>query len=200
MSLKIETPTVCAQLRGMVVGGKGYGISHRWDGTVLTVTSDSGSSSADLVGEPGPAGAELFVVELRLVDGVYTADKTFEELKGPIAAGNVVVCDFFGADSRTRCRMTTCTDYSITFVMQSVLGADEYFVFTADGVTHMTAEIEEDLPSKVTTVKDGNTVTVTAAYGLMDEVTTITLNDDGDPVAVTKDGKTVTLTWEGFDE
>lgn len=32
------------------------GISHSWDGTVLTITSDSGSSSADLRGEKGDMG------------------------------------------------------------------------------------------------------------------------------------------------
>ena len=33
------------------------GISHKWDGTVLTITSDSGTSSADLKGEKGDDGA-----------------------------------------------------------------------------------------------------------------------------------------------
>jgi hypothetical protein len=32
-------------------------ISHEWNGTVLTVTSDSGTSSADLKGEKGDDGA-----------------------------------------------------------------------------------------------------------------------------------------------
>lgn len=32
------------------------GITHRWDGTVLTITSDSGTSSADLRGEKGDDG------------------------------------------------------------------------------------------------------------------------------------------------
>lgn len=33
------------------------GISHKWNGTVLTVTSDSGTSSADLKGAKGDDGA-----------------------------------------------------------------------------------------------------------------------------------------------
>lgn len=32
------------------------GIYHKWDGTVLTITSDSGTSSADLKGEKGDTG------------------------------------------------------------------------------------------------------------------------------------------------
>lgn len=89
-------------------------------------------------------GGKVYVAELRLENGVYISDKTFEDLKPHIAAGEVVVCDFFGADSRTRCHMTTCTDYSASFVMHSVLGADEYFTFTAEGVTHMTADVYQD--------------------------------------------------------
>jgi len=32
------------------------GITHSWNGTVLTITSDSGTSSADLKGEKGDRG------------------------------------------------------------------------------------------------------------------------------------------------
>ena len=32
-------------------------IKHKWNGTVLTITSDSGTSSADLKGEKGDDGA-----------------------------------------------------------------------------------------------------------------------------------------------
>lgn len=31
-------------------------ITHSWNGTVLTITSDSGTSSCDLVGATGPEG------------------------------------------------------------------------------------------------------------------------------------------------
>lgn len=33
-------------------------ITHEWNGTVLTITSDSGTSSADLKGETGIRGAQ----------------------------------------------------------------------------------------------------------------------------------------------
>lgn len=51
-------------------GEDGVSCTHEWNGTVLTVTSASGTSSADLKGEkgdPGP-GAEPFV--LSIVDDI----------------------------------------------------------------------------------------------------------------------------------
>lgn len=38
-------------------GADGISVTHRWDGTVLTVTSASGTSSMDLKGEKGDTGA-----------------------------------------------------------------------------------------------------------------------------------------------
>lgn len=37
-------------------GSDGISVTHSWDGTVLTITSASGTSSADLRGPKGPAG------------------------------------------------------------------------------------------------------------------------------------------------
>lgn len=207
----------CACLKAVVIGGKGYGISHSWDGSVLTVSSDSGSSSADLLGPAGargPAGVETVVAEVRLKDGVYVSNLSFAEIKGHIDAGDTVVCDFVGVDSRTRCQLTTFAAYGAAFLMPSVLGADEYFVFTADGVTHVAAASEDDgekeifpedvlLPHLVSVVKAENTVLVTANYSVGDGrsvMTTIELNDNGDPISVARDGEVCTLTWEGFDE
>ena len=188
----------CAYLKAVVTGGKGYGISHSWDGSVLTVSSDSGSSSADLM---GPAGTPMFVVEFRLEDGEYAADHSLEEVRAHIAAGELVMGMFVGSDSKTRCLMTTDTEYSVTFVMQSLLGMDEYFILTADGVTHMAAEANsgEEVPSRVEVVKADSVVTVTEVCGFSEVVTTIALDDDGTPVSVTKDGVTTHLMWEGFD-
>ena len=196
----MSNETIKAKLCATVTGGRGYGISHSWDGTVLTVASDSGSSSADLMGPRGPAGGELYTVELRLEDGVYVSDKSFAEVKEHIDYGDVVACEFVGLDSRTRCQLTTWTEYSAMFVMQSVLGADEYFTLTAEGVSHAAADwAERETPTQVQTVLNGNTLTVTAVYGWASEVTEVTLDDSGVPVSVTKDGVTTALTWEGFD-
>ena len=200
----------CACLKAVVVGGKGYGISHSWDGSVLTVSSDSGSSSADLM---GPAGVETVVAELRLEDGVYVSNLSFAEIKGHIDAGDTVVCDFVGMDSRTRCPLINFTDYSATFVLQSIFGADEHFYITADGVTHMAAASEDDgekevfpedilLPHLVSVVKAENTVLVTANYSVGDGrsvMTTIELNDNGDPISIARGDEVCSLTWKGFE-
>ena len=318
-----KDPAIYAKLKAVVAGGKGYGISHSWEGTVLTVTSDSGTSSADLVGPAGDfgrlteeekqeflesakdcMGADLFVAEITLTDDVYTADKTFAEIKAAIDAGQVVVCDFVGADSKTRCPLTTFTEYSAAFILQSVLGADEYFYITAEGITHFvedssdgeataadigvfvvtfhqtdgtwlatktaeeikqavadlddivceywisdtvclrgqlethsedglvfyahdgtethqwimdtasgaivhtvlkyptlteTADTNTGMPVSVAAVLADDTVTVTATYGSgSTSVTTIVLDENGYPTAVSKDGEDCTLTWEGF--
>ena len=39
-------------------GADGISATHEWDGTVLTITSASGTSSADLKGDPGEKGAD----------------------------------------------------------------------------------------------------------------------------------------------
>ena len=46
-----------AKERGEFDGSDGISVTHQWDGTVLTVTSASGTSSADLKGEKGDTGA-----------------------------------------------------------------------------------------------------------------------------------------------
>ena len=56
-------------------------------------------------------------------------------------------------------------------------------------------------PTSVTAVKTDSAVTVTAVYvGGKTSTATIALDENGDPVSVTKDGETTDLYWEGFDE
>ena len=54
------------------------GITHSWNGTVLTVTSDSGTSSADLKGDTGIRGpqgsAGAVMIDPALTQGGYAAD------------------------------------------------------------------------------------------------------------------------------
>lgn len=64
-------------------GKDGVSVTHRWDGTTLTITSSSGTSSANLKGEkgdPGEAGPKG-------ADGVMTfedlTDEQRESLRGP---------------------------------------------------------------------------------------------------------------------
>lgn len=148
---------------------------------------------------------ELFVVRFTETDGTYTADKTFAEVKAALDGGNVVVADW--TNLKLRGQLTGYSDDLLEFTFHSFLGADAYLILQSDNtVTHLVSEVgKEKIPSQVSVAKNGNVITVTATVsgslgGFGDEVTTITLNDDGDPVSVTKDGKTTTLTWSGFDE
>lgn len=57
------------------------------------------------------------------------------------------------------------------------------------------------LPASIITVKADTDVTVTAEYlDGSSEVTLITLDANGDPISVARDGEVCSLTWEGFDE
>ena len=51
---------VSANLGGVLINGKdgknGISVQHRWQGTTLTITSESGTSSANLKGEKGVKG------------------------------------------------------------------------------------------------------------------------------------------------
>ena len=54
-------------------------------------------------------------------------------------------------------------------------------------------------PVSVTAVKDGDEITVTAAYATgKTETSVITLDDTGNPVSVIKNDITIALHWEGF--
>lgn len=79
--LYIKTETGVEAVGGGVGGGSsgtagkpgkdGISATHRWNGTVLTITSASGTSSADLKGAPGKDGAPVTVksVSESAVDG-----------------------------------------------------------------------------------------------------------------------------------
>lgn len=201
--MKMETPTIHAQLRGVVAGGKGYGISHSWNGTVLTVTSDSGTSSADLIGPAGPMGTKQYVVTFTENEGTFTADKTFAEVKAVVGDGNLVVADWLFLSGALRGHLTGLSDALLEFTFHSFLGADEYLILGADDVvTHVVSDVgEETLPSLVSVTKiDENTIEVVETCGWGDETTNIALNENGDPVSVTKGDEIIHLRWWGFDE
>lgn len=71
-------------------------ISHSWNGTVLTITSDSGTSSADLKGEKGDTGirgaqgpAGVLINEAGEID--LTGYATKQELEEAISNIDVIV-------------------------------------------------------------------------------------------------------------
>lgn len=68
-----------------VAGEPGVSATHSWEGTVLTITSASGTSSADLKGEKGePANQDMFYA----VYGVTTC----AEMNEAYAAGMKIFC------------------------------------------------------------------------------------------------------------
>ena len=71
-----------AKVKELAEGGTGGGVSHSWNGTVLTVTSGAGSSSADLRGPLPVKGTDYFTAQDRsaLVDEVLAALPRGEEV------------------------------------------------------------------------------------------------------------------------
>ena len=204
MSLHVKTPAVHAVLKGMAAGGRGYGISHSWEGTVLTVTSDSGTSAADLV---GPAGALLLVTVTECEDGTYAADKTYGDIAAAVERGDLVLTrvvmengnELYGQLGVFSPQLASFSTYMEYGALNLCLFCH---VFADDRVeiTYPPAE-EEMLPYLVTVTKAGDTVTVKVSYSdFHDEDTVLTLDEKGVPVSVTRNGDSCTLDWEGFDE
>ena len=77
-------------------GADGVSCTHLWNGTTLTVTSASGTSSADLKGEKGDKGEDgaTFVITVNVSDGTY--DKTVTEIQQAYASGMIPVCVYDG--------------------------------------------------------------------------------------------------------
>ncbi len=78
-------------------------ISHEWNGTVLTITSDSGTSSADLKGtkgDTGPRGAQgkpgVIVNADGTIDTTAYATETYVDTKiAEVEAGTVDLSDYY---------------------------------------------------------------------------------------------------------
>lgn len=146
-------------------------------------------------------GANSFIVVFTKVNDVWQADKTFAATKAAITKGDVVVCDFVSGTQQSRGQLIVHTDAVISFEVPFWSGVNTYFSLSADeSVNVFESEEEELFPYTVSAVKSDNTVTVTAAYSDMTtSITTITLDDNGYPVGVTKDGKDCALSWGGFE-
>ena len=77
-------------------GRDGVSVTHEWDGTVLRVTSASGTSEADLRGPAGPAGEGGSGTggAIRVIDGSISPDNrptTLPLPHGSLAVGDLVV-------------------------------------------------------------------------------------------------------------
>ena len=247
MKADFTSDAIAAVLTAQVVGGNGYGISHSWDGTVLTVTSDSGTIAADLrgpagaQGEPGPAGADgrdaaLFAVTLTQEDDDrFRADRPFGQVQEAIQRGDRVVAVWEPGNGETMVFPVFAYGESTVYFQGDYMGsASLYFRMYGDGSVVRTAvpycklpavgaeengkvltvsggvwkaealpEAEEAASPKavsVAVVREGNAVTVTAAY---DDggtsISVIALDENDYPLSVTTDGHACSISWEGFD-
>ena len=78
-------------------------ITHKWNGTILTITSDSGSSSMDLKGGPGdigPRGPQGPAGVIVNPDGTvnlngYATEQYVEELIANVEVGDVDLSDYY---------------------------------------------------------------------------------------------------------
>ena len=70
-------------------GKDGTSATHSWNGTVLTITSASGTSSADLKGDPGEPGVDGADYILTDADKTEIAEMAAELVEVPDSGGNV---------------------------------------------------------------------------------------------------------------
>jgi hypothetical protein len=77
------------------------------------------------------------------------------------------------------------------------------FVKTVNGLApdeYGNVNVVDAAPTSVSAVKSGNTINVTAVYGKSGtSLSTITLDENGYPIGVTKDGVDCAVTWGGFE-
>ena len=151
-------------------------------------------------------GANCFVVTFADDGGTWSADKAFADVKAAISNGDVVVCDIVAGSTHSRGIMFLHDESMISFVVHFWSGTDTYYTLMSNETVTVfdSAEDVGAVPYSVDAVKAGNTVTVTANYraafgASTTSVSTITLDDNGYPVGVTKDGKDCALSWGGFE-
>ena len=170
---------------------------------MLHVTSDSGTSSADLM---GPAGRLYVVNIIEQDDGSYRADKTFAEIAGAVEEGRVVLCrvafpneyEIYGYLALYSSQVVSFS----TYMEFGILPLRIFYHISADDRVTITYPDKDtaEMPYLVRASKSDTTITVTATYSdFRDEVTVLELDENGVPVSVTKDGDLCTLQWEGFD-
>ena len=190
-----------AKLQGMV--SRGVRSAHiDGDGHLIFVMTDGALLDLGIVTESG----SLFVVGItEHDDGSCTADKPFFEIRQAVSEGRRVIAtlaagdrgSFYGA-------LHACSESLIQFGGWCRSGEfDTSFavnIYRTDDVTVGYPDYEERYPVSVAAVKEGSTVTVTAAYA--DDstaVSVIELDEEGNPLSVTRGGVTTALSWEGFD-
>lgn len=180
------------------IEGNSTEITEKFTDTIVTEVINHINNNPDTV----EIGANNYVVTIIEDGDGYLADKTFAEVTKAIADGDVVVCDYTRGTNHSVGQLVIYTEQYISFVMPNPFGGDLYFNLNSDDtVTDFKETVNEDrMPSAVSTVASGSTVTVTATYeDASTSVSVITLDDNNYPVGVTKDGVDCALTWGGFE-
>lgn len=103
-------------------GTNGVSATHSWSGTTLTISSASGTSSADLKGEKGDPGIGVDDVECSVVNGSFTftftltegepivVSTTMPEVKGYLAKGQATLN---GSGEATAALMASNANYTV---------------------------------------------------------------------------------------
>ena len=192
-----------AQLQGMV--SRGVASAHiDGDGHLIFIMTDGGVLDLGVVAESG----SLFLVNVtEQDDGTYTADKSFFDIRQAVEQGRRVAV---ALDARNRgsfygslhaCSQTIIQfggwcrsgEFDSSFAV-NIYRTDEVYVGYPEYVQAKAA------PTSVASVKEGDTVTVTATYADgSSEVSVIALDEAGWPLSVTREGETTAFSWEGFD-
>ena len=116
-------------------GKDGVSVTHSWNGTVLTITSASGTSSADLRGPQGPAGEGGGTVEplLITVNEKYEITCPVEDVYVAFASSRPIYLygEYLGPVTFALC--VGLVDR--TFVFTPYIAENGFFVFTLDTST-----------------------------------------------------------------
>lgn len=101
------------------------GIYHSWDGTVLTITSDAGTSSADLKGDDGCRGPQGPAGEVyKPVPGVdYWTETEKEELTQAAVSEANAYTDAMAAECVFIGDMESVLSQNMDFIVNSVMNA-----------------------------------------------------------------------------
>lgn len=140
-------------------GTDGISATHSWDGTILTVTSASGTSSADLKGDKGDVGVSPYVSVTEIEGGhrITVSDKegtySFDVIDGKPGRG--INYATVGSDGRLTVTYTDGTQY---ISAQSLKGKDGTNG-TSVGVSGVSTSTE-DGGSNTVTFSDGNSLTI----------------------------------------
>lgn len=129
-----------AKASGKFDGKDGMSCAHNWDGTILTITSASGSSSVDLKGDKGDKGDDGYTPK-RGTD-YFTADEVAAIVESAVNQTLKVIAPYsigfnqgklFAPATSASYNVTSVSDNSITFTYRGGSGVEE-IIFPITGL------------------------------------------------------------------